>query len=567
MTLICILTLFCLVSGFVTYGLGIFAYAKNPASRINRLFLAVMLAATYWAFGEFLIWQAGTADGVLFWLKVSSFWPVVIVLTVHFVLAFTAHPLAKPEQAVRPVLLLYIPALFFSLLGVFTDTLYVVENLPGTGFVYVPAQGILSILSSLFIIVVMGYATYACFLAWRRAPKGKIRRQNRLVMASICVTVIFGALSGLILPVLGISLPNLVFIGIVLFSIIIAYAVLRYGLFTLSPETAVPDLIRMMPDGMILADLKGRIITSNTTAAQILMDDESDLTGRLVEQLLPPPAYRFLYQSLQENGIVRDYEVLLDPALQTIVSISGSVVRDPEGESAGAILIIRDITSRKSSEKALAVANEKISLLSQLTRHDISNLITALDGYLLLLQERKASQEDDAYISSCIEIVEKISRQLQFSREYHIIGMHRPVWQPLRGIVDRAVSDVSHAGIGISVTVPPVEIYADPLVVKVIYNILENAVRHGEHLTAIQVSAIVMQTREFVLVIEDDGIGIPVSDKDRIFRYGIGKNTGLGLALSRDILSVTDIRLTETGIPGKGARFELIIPASGWRSL
>jgi len=568
MTPIYVLTLFCLISGFVTYGLGIFVYAKNPASRINRLFLTVMLAATYWAFGEFLFWQAGTADGALFWLKASSFWPVVIVLTVHFVLTFTAHPLSRPDQTVKCFLLLYVPSLLISLLGMFTDTLYTVKYLSGTGFVYVPTPGsIPSLLSSLFILVVMVFALYACFLAWQKAPAGKIRRQNRLVMASVSVTVVFGALSGVLLPVFGICQPNLVFIGIMLFSLIIAYAVLRYGLFTLSPETAVPDLIRMMPDGMILADLKGRIITSNTTAAQILTDDETDLTGKLVEQLLSPPAYQFLYESLQEKGVVRDYEVLIDPTLQTIVSISGSVVRDPEGESAGAIIIIRDITNRKSSEKALAVANEKISLLSQLTRHDISNLITALDGYLLLLQERKASQEDDAYISSCIEIVEKIGCQLQFSREYHTIGMHRPVWQPLSGIVDRAVSDVSHAGIAISVTVPPVELYADPLVVKVLYNILENAVRHGEHLTAIRVSAVVLQTREFVLLIEDDGVGIPEPDKERIFRYGIGKNTGLGLALSRDILSVTDIRLIETGIMGKGARFELIIPASGWRSL
>lgn len=46
---------------------------------------------------------------------------------------------------------------------------------------------------------------------------------------------------------------------------------------------------------------------------------------------------------------------------------------------------------------------------------------------------------------------------------------------------------------------------------------------------------------------------------------GFGKNTGLGLALSRDILSLTGITIKETGTAGEGARFELLVPKGGWR--
>jgi signal transduction histidine kinase len=293
---------------------------------------------------------------------------------------------------------------------------------------------------------------------------------------------------------------------------------------------------------------------------------ERDLEAGQVQKFLPASAYSDLRQSLLEGKPVLDFEVLLDPVLNTIISISGSTVRDPEGEPAGFILLLRDITDRKASEKALAIANEKISLLTQLTRHDISNLITGLDGYLLLLQEKKSSAEDDAYLHSCIEIVEKIGHQLEFTREYQEIGSHQPLWQPLESILSRAEGNLSSRGVPVTSTCQTVEIFADPLVVKVFYNILENAIRHGEHVTRIRISSSIAQNRELLITIEDDGIGIPDKDKERIFRYGSGKNTGLGLALSRDILSTTGIRLIETGSWGKGARFEVHVPASGWRN-
>jgi signal transduction histidine kinase len=55
------------------------------------------------------------------------------------------------------------------------------------------------------------------------------------------------------------------------------------------------------------------------------------------------------------------------------------------------------------------------------------------------------------------------------------------------------------------------------------------------------------------------------SDKERIFKKGFGKNTGLGLFLSREILSITGLTMKETGIYGKGVRFEIIVPQGKYR--
>ena len=52
---------------------------------------------------------------------------------------------------------------------------------------------------------------------------------------------------------------------------------------------------------------------------------------------------------------------------------------------------------------------------------------------------------------------------------------------------------------------------------------------------------------------------------ERIFERGYGKNTGLGVFLSREILSITGITITENGVPGKGARFEITVPKGMYR--
>jgi signal transduction histidine kinase len=67
------------------------------------------------------------------------------------------------------------------------------------------------------------------------------------------------------------------------------------------------------------------------------------------------------------------------------------------------------------------------------------------------------------------------------------------------------------------------------------------------------------------IFVEDDGGGISPEDKKGLFGRGFGHNTGLGLFLSREILSITGISITETGEPGTGARFELLVPKSGYR--
>ena len=158
------------------------------------------------------------------------------------------------------------------------------------------------------------------------------------------------------------------------------------------------------------------------------------------------------------------------------------------------------------------------------------------------------------------EATSTIERQITFTKDYQDIGVSEPAWQDLAETVRRASALVHNERISIDIDVGNVRVLADPLLEKVFYNLIDNALRYGgEPLTTIQLLAREDESG-LVIIFEDDGIGITRKDKSRIFDRGVGQNTGLGLFLVREILSITGITISETGEAGKGATFKIHVP-------
>ncbi|MGA2105904.1 MAG: response regulator [Methanoregula sp.] len=224
---------------------------------------------------------------------------------------------------------------------------------------------------------------------------------------------------------------------------------------------------------------------------------------------------------------------------------------------------IRDITDRKRAEDALALASRKLNLMSAITRHDIRNQLMVLSGSLELALTTVKEPEEVAQINWAYKAAVTIRRQIEFTQEYEELGIRSPVWQRVSDITRSASLQLAADIITFEIPDDTLEIYADLLLSKVFYNLFDNARQHGA-VTRISISAYPAGTG-FAIVVADNWIGIPPEDKTRIFERSFGKNTGLGLFLSREILSITGISIRETGIPGKGARFEITVPEGTFR--
>jgi len=235
----------------------------------------------------------------------------------------------------------------------------------------------------------------------------------------------------------------------------------------------------------------------------------------------------------------------------------------PTGEI---VSIYNDITERKRAEEALRQANKQLNLLSSITRHDILNQLMALKGYLYLSRDYLG---DNKTLSDFLAKEEKaantIEHQIKFTKDYQELGVAAPKWQNVNASIHKVIAGLPMRDVHVEPDPADPEVYADPLFEKVFYNLIDNALRYGgDQMKMIRISSEESDT-SLTIVCEDGGVGITAEDKKRLFTKGFGKNTGLGLFLSREILAITGITITENGMPGKGARFEILVPKGGYR--
>ena len=223
-----------------------------------------------------------------------------------------------------------------------------------------------------------------------------------------------------------------------------------------------------------------------------------------------------------------------------------------------------EIQERKRFEAAIQLANRKLNTLSSITRHDILNQITAIIMYVSLADEMVTDPQIRDHLNKIEGITQLIQKQIRFTRDYQNIGTSAPSWQDLSGIIDGAVKEMDLGIIRIEMALLNLEIYADLLLGKVFFNLVDNSIRHGEHVSLIRVSYRVAG-EDLIIIYEDNGIGIPENIKDKIFKREYYRNTGYGLFLSQEILSITGSTIRETGVPGTGARFEILVPKGMFR--
>jgi signal transduction histidine kinase len=227
--------------------------------------------------------------------------------------------------------------------------------------------------------------------------------------------------------------------------------------------------------------------------------------------------------------------------------------------------ICRDITERKRNEKAIFEANRKLQLLSSITRHDILNSLGGLLLFLDSIPRSDVSPDIRANLYRILSYALTIQKQIEFTHDYQVLGFQKALWQDLSRCFQKAAEQFDARTVIIEESLSGAQVFADPMLEKVIYNLIDNALRYGGP-TLSRISGYYRtEGEEFIWFIEDDGAGVAPEMKEQIMQRGVGCNTGFGLFLSAEILSITGMTIKETGDKGKGARFEIRVPKGMFR--
>lgn len=330
-------------------------------------------------------------------------------------------------------------------------------------------------------------------------------------------------------------------------------------------EERYRDLAANAPIGILTCDTEGNITYINQRALDLVGSPGGEETST-VNLLTFPPLVQIGFSGLLRKAM--DSGLPLPPVTSEYQSKWGkkahyrlhiSPILNQETVT-GARIILDDISEQKRAEIALNKANKKLKLLSEITRHDILNQIMVVEGYLGFAEEISVDAVQAGYLQKVKSAAEAIQRQIEFTREYERLGVNEPAWLSLRSLIEK----IGDTPIPIRCNCAGVSIYADPMVERVFLNLMDNTLRYAEGATAVQVRC--SETGAGLMILwKDDGPGIPDDQKERIFERGYGRHTGFGLFLAREILEITGIGITETGRPGTGARFEILVPEGGYR--
>ena len=300
---------------------------------------------------------------------------------------------------------------------------------------------------------------------------------------------------------------------------------------------------------------------------ELLGHDVSEVIGKSAAVFIYPDDFlrisEFIRQTIMTGNKASGIEYRIQHKNNTWQWHSQSIspIYDAGGRVIAVQGICHDITERKRSEDALHLANRQLTLLTGVTRHDILNKVSIARGYLKIAEMKYGDPTQAQYLEKTDSAIADIKSQIEFTRVYQNLGAHDPQWIDLDTVMPRQQVP---AMITLNADVRGVVVLADPMLEKVFSNLLDNSLRHGERVTEIAVSSH-RSDGNLVIVWEDNGIGVASDEKERIFERGFGKNTGMGLFLVREILSITGITITENGEPGKGARFEIVVPKGTYR--
>jgi PAS domain S-box-containing protein len=320
------------------------------------------------------------------------------------------------------------------------------------------------------------------------------------------------------------------------------------------------DAIVVIQDGMVRF--------CNSRAAEMLGGTPGDIMGRPFADYVAPEEVPRIEEMNRKRmageAVPQMYDTLLlrKNGSRFHAGINAGLITF-QGKPA-ALAFVRDISERKQAEEALLTAHRKLNLLSSITRHDIRNQLLVILGYTELLRQEARPDQAARIITAVEEAARNIQHHIDFTREYQEVGIHAPAWQDLREVMVRAGGRARLGRVKLLIEVDGVELFADPLLERAIYNLIDNALKHGGTLTMVRFSAL-ESAAGLTISCQDDGGGIPPEEKERIFSHGFARASGYGLFLVREILGITGITIHEEGVPGLGARFNMVAPRGAYR--
>ncbi|MCB2181296.1 MAG: PAS domain-containing protein [Desulfobulbaceae bacterium] len=320
------------------------------------------------------------------------------------------------------------------------------------------------------------------------------------------------------------------------------------------------NVIESMPVGLITLDKKTHIVSCNAMAEKLTGKPFSECKGQKLNQAIPAIPVKVMHEEV----------AMEDVTMAGPVRISSSRLLGHNGANLGTVIVIRDMAEIRKMELQLELSRRLAALgkMAAGIAHEIRNPLGTLRGFAQFFgsqaKDDAAKEYSDLMISEVDRLNETVSALLQFSRP------REPELQKV-GIQDLLVkasklleSDFAAHGLDFVLHCDDnVVLQADPdLLLQVLLNLIKNSIAATPEDGKISVTAS-QSNKTLYLQIEDSGKGMTPEEQERMFDpfYTTKKTgTGLGLALSHQIVEQHHGNIEVKSSPGHGTTITIVLP-------
>jgi len=322
------------------------------------------------------------------------------------------------------------------------------------------------------------------------------------------------------------------------------------------------EMIDQLPVGVFIKRVDtGRYIFWNRTSEKMFAIPAAAIIGKTDREIFPAAVASeiekedlLIVQNPHEvQNKVEDSRLPGGGVLHMIIV----PIQDSEGKLQFIVGICEDVSHEN--------INLKMDLLFSLTRHDILDNLSVIMNHLERAQLINTHDEVQTFFSKTLGSISSIRSQIAAMRALQDTGLVTPTWQPVQKALDDALALLPEHQVIIQKDLNGVEMYADPLLPRVFSLLLENSFKSGgPALSIISVSARVHGETLHILY-QDDSMGVPEADKEKIFEFGYSATPLRGLFVIRELLGYTGITIREIGVFGKGTIYDIQVPKDKFR--
>lgn len=345
----------------------------------------------------------------------------------------------------------------------------------------------------------------------------------------------------------------------------------------------------------ILSSMRGGVVTVNAEGAVNLVNRSAVALFGSIElgqhaETLPAELAEILTYALDEQRDIRDFETVIDRPIgdKAHVAMSGSCLKNAEGEVSGAMALIYDLTQIKRLEQNAERADRLSSLgtLAAGMAHEIKNPLASIRSFSQLIPRR---HNDPEFLSTFSEIVPHevdridsiVSRLLEFARPTQV--KYAPA--DLRKVLVKVITLVENQARKGNITVEH-DLTSDALIVdgdeqqlvQVFLNLLLNAIeampknRPGRIEVTVRFDSVHLHRKGFAPMFEVDCVRVTVRDNgngiapefiEHLFTPFFTtkeEGTGLGLSVVHGIITEHGGTIDVSHVAGGGAEFVVTLP-------